>query len=221
MLKNLTKEERAAKRSRIAGDLGVVAIPERMRHLKVDKHGYAIPYGVVVDKDGTVHFAINDEPTRIRSITDNLCSMCGTKLFRGRWLVGGALSAFHADGAFIDPPMHSECAHYALVVCPYLAAPRWTREVGIAKARARAAALATNMVLIDNTMMPGRPSGEMFIALMTTRKIDVIAENFNVKPRPPYQFVEYWRHGKRLSDDEGKQLVATAISEFEASGRRT
>src|SRR6478672_2277487 len=105
-------------------------IPERMLHLKIDERGYAIPWGVVVDDNGTAHFAINDHVVRRRSITEDLCGLCGHKLFRGRWFVGGSKSAFHEHGAFIDPPMHSECAHYALQVCPYLAAPRYTREIG-------------------------------------------------------------------------------------------
>lgn len=178
-------------------------IPDRMKHLKLTASGVAIPYGVVVDKTGRPHFSINDEHIRARSLTKELCSMCGKPLFRGRWLVGGTLSAFHEHGAFIDPPMHSECAHYALQVCPYLAAPRYAKEVGVEKAKS--AAFNHELILVDPTMMPGRPAGDLFIALMAT-KVDVF-ENLNCKPRKPYSRVEFWRHGKQLSESEGITIV--------------
>jgi hypothetical protein len=186
-------------------------IPERMSHLKTWR-GMAVPYGIVWDKSGAPHFAINDEHIRLRSVRNNLCSVCGTKLFRGRWLVGGPLSAFHEHGAFIDPPMHSECAHYALQVCPYLAAPHYAREVGVKKANA--AAFDAQMVLVDNTMIPGRPMGDVFIALMFTGKMLVCEETYNVKPSRPYSQVEFWRHGERLPDDVGSQAVIDASPEY-------
>jgi len=190
-----------------------IEIPDRMRHLKIDARGYPIPCMVLIDQNGLPHFSINNEQMRLRVIRRDLCSICGTKLFRGRWLVGGALSAFHPDGAFIDPPMHSECAHYALQVCPYLAAPRYAGEIGVTKAKAHADALTDNMVLIDHTMMPGRPLNDLFIALMTTRPIQIF-DTLNIKPKPPYNVVEYWRRGERLPDQEGKALVAQALEEF-------
>jgi hypothetical protein len=191
-----------------------VEIPERMRHLKCDERGYPIPCMVLIDSTGRPHFAINDDAKRLEVIRKELCSICGTKLFRGRWFVGGALSAFHPQGAFIDPPMHAECCRFALQVCPYLAAPRYSAEIGIAKAKAYASALTDNRLLVDNTQMPGRPLNDMFIALMTTRPI-AIYENFNLKPTPPYNIVEYWRRGERLPDREGSALVQEALERFD------
>jgi len=191
-----------------------VKIPERMRHLQIDARGYPIPSMVLIDSAGRPHFAINDDAKRLQAIRQELCSICGTKLFRGRWFVGGALSAFHPDGAFIDPPMHSECAHYALQVCPYLAAPRYSAEIGIAKAKAHASALKDNRLLVDPTQMPGRPLNDMFIALMTTRPVDVY-DNFNLKPTPPYNVIEYWRRGERLPDREGEAMVCEALERFD------
>jgi hypothetical protein len=197
-----------------------IAIPERMRHLKIDARGYPIPSMVLIDSAGRPHFAINDEAKRQRMIREELCSICGTKLFRGRWFVGGALSAFHPHGAFLDPPMHAECSRFALQVCPYLAAPRYSAEIGIAKAKAHANALTDSMVLVDRTMMPGRPHEDLFIALMTTRRIQIF-DNTNLKPTPPYNAVEYWRRGQRLSDREGEAMVAEAIKSYEQTEAMT
>lgn len=184
--------------------LSSIRIPDRMKHLKVDARGYAIPYGVIIDRDGTVHFAINDEHIRRDSIQRDLCSICGKPLLRGRWFVGGPLSAFHPQGAFVDPPMHYECSHYALQVCPYLAAPRYTKEIGQAKADAKRSALDENMILIDNTMIPGRPRDDTFIAICTAGQ-DVF-DNFNTKPKHPYITVEFWLHGKMR-----ERLTGTAL----------
>lgn len=188
----------------------MIAIPERMKHLQVDPRGYAIPYGVVIDKSGVVHFAINDEHVRIHSIVNSLCSICGKPLLRGRWFVGGPLSAFHPRGAFIDPPMHDECAHYALKVCPYLAAPRYAKEIGKVKAKAAAKNLDTAMILVDNTMLPGRPRDDLFIAICAA-DLDVY-ENYNMKPKHPYITTEYWKHGQmleRLTGPALKRRIAT------------
>ncbi len=191
----------------------VIPIPDRMRHLKVDARGYPVPWGVVVDGDGIPHFAANDESKRMTMLRRDLCSICGGKLFRGRGFVGGTLSALHPRGAFIDPPMHSECAHFALQVCPYLAAPRYSKEIGPAKiANANVPDYA---LFIDTTMIPGRPHSDLFIAVMATRQ--EVHENWNCKPLRPYSAVEYWRHGQRVPDDEGEATAALAITEFEAA----
>lgn len=182
-----------------------IPIPDRMSHLKVDPRGYAIPYGVVTDKDGTVHFAINDHYVREQSIADDLCGICGTKLFRGRWFVGGSKAAFHPQGAFIDPPMHSECAHYALQVCPYLAAPRYVREIGLSKATKASKALSDSIVLVDPNQKPERPAGELFVALMATgQKHD--KESGYLIPKRPYSRVEFWKHGKKINDEDAATL---------------
>lgn len=70
-------------------------IPFRMSHLEVDPRGYPIPWGVYRDPTGRAHFQINDDVRRYQAIKDNLCPICGTSLFRGRWFVGGPISAFH------------------------------------------------------------------------------------------------------------------------------
>jgi hypothetical protein len=104
-------------------------VPDRMKHLETDSRGYLIPWGVYRDHTGRAHFQINDELRRLRSFRENLCPICGKSLFRGRWFVGGPMSAFHEAGAFADPPMHYECAVYALQVCPYIALPRYGRRI--------------------------------------------------------------------------------------------
>jgi len=197
---------------------GEVPIPARMRHLERDARGYAIPWTVFRDTSGRAHFTINDENRRQRVIREDRCPICLTKLLRGRWFVGGPASAFHAHGAYIDPPMHTECARYALQVCPYLAAPNYAKRLDD-----RTLAPGEPVpLLLDPTMDPQRPP--LFVAVMATGQ-RLIREDVDyagtpvhlvrfLKPRRPYLRVEYWRDGCRLEVSKGE---AEALAEAAAA----
>jgi hypothetical protein len=98
-----------------------VPLPKMMQHLRLDERGYPIFYIAQVDKTGKPHFTINNHELRNNCLEKDLCEICGKKLYRGRWFVGGPMSAFHPDGVYNDPPMHTECKDYAMQVCPWLA----------------------------------------------------------------------------------------------------
>src|SRR5215467_3254160 len=110
-------------------DFRCVPIPDRMRHLDRDHRGYPIFAMALRDRDGRAHFTVNDHTVIERLLATDCCSLCGTKLFRGRWFVGGPSAALHPRGAYVDPPMHDECVHYALRVCPYLSAPNYAKLI--------------------------------------------------------------------------------------------
>lgn len=181
-----------------------IPVPPRMRHLPKDARGYPVPYVVYVDIDGKPNFVINDSATRYRCLIDDLCSICGKKLLTGRWFAGGPQSAFHEQGCYIDTPMHGECVRYALVVCPYLAMTSWKT---ISDKVAKRADLK-GITVIDNTMIDERP--EVFVAVLATRQ-KIINYGQYIKPLRPYRRVEYWRHGKMLSKQEGELLAAKEI----------
>jgi hypothetical protein len=98
-----------------------------------DRRGYIIPWAVYRDSHGEPQFTINDHRKRAFVLKRDLCPICGTKLLRGRWFVGGPQSAFHDQGCYIDPPMHRECAIYSLECCPYLASPRYSKRIDAIK----------------------------------------------------------------------------------------
>jgi len=142
-------------------------------------------------------------------IARDLCSICGKTLLRGRWFIGGPRSAFHKRGAYIDMPTHAECAHYALRVCPYLAAPSYAREVGKRKAEA----VKAGVIAIDPTMIPERPL--LFVALMAVGQSMTGSNGFQsyVKPHRPYRKIEYWQHGEQLPDALGRMLATDFMKE--------
>lgn len=176
-----------------------VAIPHRMQRLERDRRGYPIPVAVYRDSTGRAHFTINDEAKRQALIAGDRCPICGGKLLRGRWFVGGPQSAFHSLGAYIDPPMHNECAHYALQVCPYIAAPNYARRID-----ANTLPPGERRILIDNTTIPARP--DYFVAVMTTGQINMKVSGTDfvqyIQPRRPYSRIEFWRHGQHVGEQE-------------------
>lgn len=178
-----------------------VPIPDRMKHLPVDRRGYPVPV-IVTWKNGKPLFSVNDIVKVARCIAEDRCTICGGKLFRGRWLVGGGMSALGLRGKFADAPAHDECTHYALKVCPYLAAPNWRTTIGTQVAlQENIAALS----LEDEIAVPDTTRPEAFVAIMATQ-VDIEQAGLTVflcRPRPGHvRKVEVWRHGKQLFGDD-------------------
>lgn len=188
-----------------------VEIPTRMAQLPKDKRGYPIPANVMRDKDGAPHFTINDENVRQRQIEQDLCAICGTKLFRFRWLSGGPMSVFHPDGMFIDTPLHHECMQYAMQVCPYLAAPNYNKRIDGATLQADK---APGIQLLDPTVMDNRPP--VFVALQLARE-DVLRVMDGMrlfvkylKPRRgpgKFRALEFWQNGRQLDETEAAPII--------------
>jgi hypothetical protein len=179
-------------------------IPQRMRHLPRDRRGYPIPKSVLIDDEGRPHFTINDEAVRLKHMAEDRCPICGARLIGGRWFVGGPRSAFHPQGAYIDLPMHDECAHYALAVCPWLAAPNYTTRLDD---KTLQRTKLPPVVMLDRTVNPERPV--IFVAVLCRTH-----SMFGGYPRPdrPYMRVEYWRAGTQLDEETGKAIVATVLA---------
>jgi hypothetical protein len=186
-----------------------VAIPALMQHLPRDERGYAIPCTVLVDSQGKAHFAVNDELKRQQMLREDRCTICGHKLLRGRWSVGGPLSLLDERGALIDPPMHYECSHYALRVCPYIAAPNYSKRVD-----AKTVPKDEALIYMDPTEIPRRP--DVFIAVMH------IGQTFHkegrfirfIRPNRPFRQIEYWRQGTMLDPVEGKARAERSMQDY-------
>lgn len=177
-----------------------VLIPERMKDLPLDKRGYPIPFNVWRDPNGNPHFAINDEGKREKCILENLCSVCGMDLNIYFWFVGGPLSAFDPDGAYMDTALHHECMTYALQVCPYLSMPKYLGRID--DAGVDYSKLPPGTIFMDPTMIPVRPS--VFVAVCSVKQ--KITGPY-IKPQRPYLAIEYWHDGKQLDEREGRRIL--------------
>jgi hypothetical protein len=96
-----------------------VPVPPRLAHRPRDKRGYIVPYAQFIDAKGEPQFKVMDD-ARVRDcLTRHCCGLCGQPMGRHVFFIGGHLCV--QNGYFYDPPMHRECAEYALRVCPHLA----------------------------------------------------------------------------------------------------
>jgi hypothetical protein len=186
-----------------------VRIPRRMASLPRDPRGYPIPVIVWRDPEGRPHFTINSEAQRAFSVIDGTCSICGQPLLLERWFVGGPVSAFDPNGAYADPPMHRECLHYALRVCPYLAAPNYGKRIDMRTVPAEH--ITETRLMIDTTQDPDRP--KLFVAVGSNGTLrggprdDRLLSPY-VRPRRPYNDIEFWQAGRQLRTEIGlRQLT--------------
>jgi hypothetical protein len=182
-------------------DKNKVKIPRLMRNLPKDSRGYPVPVTAFRDKNGKPHFAVNDSAVRTDIIIHDRCPICGNKLSERLWFVGGPLSAFNPDGAYIDPAMHYECMKYALQVCPYLAAPSYTRRID--DKTIKPDTIPDAVVFVDSTMIPERP--DVFVAVETNSYSMSLhtPPMIYLKPRRPYSSIEFWKNGQRLRPPPG------------------
>lgn len=184
-------------------------IPDRMKHLDLDHRGYPIPWTVFRDDDGKPHFTINNEFKVYRAMHEELCSICGVKLLRGRWFIGGPGSALHPNGAYIDPPLHHECMQFAASVCPYLISSKYTGRLdGATLDPAKAKGV---IGLLDTTLDPTRPT--VFVAVMAVGQS--LTPNGYVVPKRPYRRMEIWKDGVMLRELTAAQINGWAQRVYE------
>lgn len=198
-------------------------IPDMMKGLPLDKRGFPIPFLVAYDLAGEPMFTVNDDQKTMRAITESLCGICGQELTYGDlWWVGGPLSAFHPDGCYVDGPMHAECSTYALMACPHLAAPKYTKRIDALPTRKNGTPFAVHL---DHTVMPDRPlvfvqgcseSYNVTWPLTPDRKLMPVSA---IDPRNPdkqikFTHYEVWQHGEILDEAHGLELVRQAFADM-------
>jgi hypothetical protein len=184
-----------------------IPLPKRMRALAKDSRGYPVPYIVMRDLKGTPFFAINDSVRHLKTVLEKRCPICGNKLEKPYWFVGGPRSASDPRGCYLDSAMHHDCMTYALQVCPYLALPKYLGRVDAA--RVDPAALPGGLgIFLDTTQIPERP--KLFVAVAArsfTTTPGTMPGSLYLWPARPYEAVEYWQHGRRLTETEAKEAL--------------
>ena len=182
-------------------------IPPKMRLLRKDRRGYPVPWIVQLDLDRRPFFTINDSERVAACGRNKLCGICGRKLERDVWLIGGPGAAFHEHGAYLDPPMHGDCARYALQVCPYLGTRYSGRiDMALAKHGRWPAALG---VIAEEHMIPEQPPF-FVLARTAAAKMDQDRTAARFHPRRPWLAVEFWRHGAAIGGPEARERLAAA-----------
>ena len=138
---------------------GPALIPERISRLSKDKRGYPIPWNVLRNAEGEPFFTVNDDRRTWRALREQLCPICGERMGRWHWFVGGPLSAFAERGWYLDLPGHHDCIRYALATCPYLAMPKYLGRIDVVNP---VKLPPEAQILLDETLITERP--EIFVA---------------------------------------------------------
>jgi hypothetical protein len=94
-------------------------IPFRLARRPRDDRGYAVPFAQFVKPDGKPDFRVMDHKRVGKVLRARRCGLCGEPMRKDVWFIGGPKCVEH--GYFYDPPMHEECARYAIQTCPHLA----------------------------------------------------------------------------------------------------
>lgn len=183
-----------------------IPIPPRLQKLERDPRGYIIPFIVLRNpNNGEAFFQVNDDYKVEYAIAKDCCAVCGQKMDGDKWLVGGPLSAFHAQGCYIDTPTHQECLHYALKVCPYLAVPNYKKNLDLMDVIKRKD-LPDHMVYSDPTLDDIRVP---FFVAVHVRSFTVSRKGPGQRflhPDKNYLAVEYWNEGVQIDENEALKL---------------
>lgn len=101
-------------------------VPEHMKDLPISENGYPIPF-FVATVNGKPDFRVLD-PNAIYDCVDlGLCWVCGNKMEgHAVTFVAGPMLAINQMSA--EPPMHHECATYAVQSCPFMLYPKAQRR---------------------------------------------------------------------------------------------
>jgi len=94
-------------------------MPPRIQARPKDHRGYPITYVTAIFEDGRADFTTLDEDRVGHVLQERLCGICAQP--HENLVAGIATTEEVESGIFRDPPMHVECAEYALRVCPFLA----------------------------------------------------------------------------------------------------
>lgn len=196
-----------------------IMMPDRIARLPKDKRGYPIPWNVQIGKDDTPLFTVNDQEKHFEALLRQLCPICGERLGKWKWFVGGILSAFDPRGAYYDLPGHHECETFALQVCPYLSMPKYLGRIDLPDPSKLPEGVTTKSI----TMIPERP--EIFVAVASDKfevhSIRTDADMPVLRPARPYLAHEFWRHGVRLPERLASPILREVLgAEFKLPALR-
>lgn len=108
----------------------MIPIPSFLKHPKVNKNGFPIPFFVGY-VDGKPDFRLLDAKKQMYCIEQKLCAICGKKLIKHSYYFISGPNGY-TNKISTDPAMHRACAEYSLNVCPHLHIEKTTRrETGI------------------------------------------------------------------------------------------
>lgn len=168
-----------------------VPLPPRLAARPKDHRGYPIPWNVQLDAAGRPDFRVIDQRKVAQAVRNRVCGLCGEPLGRHLAFIGGPLS--HQSRFFTDPPMHKDCAQYALRVCPWLAAPNMRYAEQLPQ-------LAGVTTVVHTQMISDQRPERFFVATTRDYRLVRMPDGAVVLQAEPWEWSEWWRHGQQGAD---------------------
>lgn len=118
------------------------------------------------------------------------------------WFIGGSRAFLHERGGFLDPPVHYDCGRYALIICPYLAARRFTDRSLVERLRADFGPGVGFANQYEGRLhYPGLP--ERFGFGMTGKyRVHNPNSPAMIFTIDDWEYLEWWRAGERINAPE-------------------
>jgi len=165
-------------------------IPYRMAKRPRDARGFVIPFAQFIKADGTPDFRIMEDRLSTKAVRRRLCGICGEPMRGDVYFIGGPLCV--ENGFFYDPPLHNECAHYAIQTCPHLA-----------RSKGRYAATPDldekGVVLIAGAMDISKKAEWFGLMRSTGYQIERSPDGMLIiKANMPWVSIERWRDGEMI-----------------------
>jgi hypothetical protein len=104
-----------------------IPIPLRMARRPINRRGFPVPW-FVTEKDASGDWDfVNLHPLRVvEAVRRNVCFLCGDQLGKYMAFVIGPMCSINRVSS--EPPVHKECAEYAVRACPFLVNPNTRRN---------------------------------------------------------------------------------------------
>jgi len=169
-------------------DLSKIHTPDRIKAMRKDERGYPIPH-TVQWIDGKPDFRVIDPQKWMHAVNNCMCGVCGQKIEGVMAFVGGESSI--ANRFFTDLSMHTECAEYALKVCPFIAAPKFSYLLN-------SEGIQQGEMTVISSVSDKRPS-RFGLGLTTGYKLArLMPQDDLVIWADPFITIEWWQKGAKL-----------------------
>lgn len=167
-------------------------LPKHLLGRPKDRRGYPIPYNVLIREDGTPDFRIIDTQKARVAAERRQCALCGKPMGRHIAFIGGNLC--FKNRYFLDGPIHTSCAEFAVQTCPHIVLPN-------AQYRTADRQVNEGMMLVDHAIS----RADIFMVGVTA-KYEILPQQGSVLYRAaPWESVTWWREGRETEAPEATE----------------
>jgi len=180
-------------------------IPARLNRLPRTPAGLPIPW-FVAWKDGRYDFRVVDARKLEPAVKHRLCWLCGQQMGRMMCFVVGPMCV--VNRASSEPPMHRDCAEYALRACPFLTQPRRVR---------REAGLPEGVTMAGTPILRNPGAAALYVTRSYT--VAKVTGGILFDMGPPEE-VAWWAEGRAATRAEVEHSIATGLPLLQAEADR-